>query len=101
MAIDGDLQGRAFVLGDGESKIGRGSEFEVNLDSPFISRPHAMILHRQGTFGIRSLSEKNQTLVSGSPLLQGSANEAATLHDGASIKLGKTTFCFRSITVES
>jgi serine/threonine protein kinase len=91
IAIEGDsLVGERFKLFDGENKLGRGKDCEVKLPSDFISREHALLIHQEGVFAIRPLREENPVLVNGA------RTEGTALQDGDLVRLGRTTFRFRT-----
>ena len=89
--IDGELKGQVFPILDGENKLGRASDCDVVLASKWISREHAMVVHNEGVFAIVPLTEKNRTYVNDREV------DGSELSDGDSIRLGRTTFRFRSI----
>ena len=91
IAIDGELKGEVFKLFDGENKLGRAEASEVVLPSKWISREHAMVVHQEGIFAIVPLTEKNRTYVNDREV------DGAELSDGDTIRLGHTTFRFRSV----
>lgn len=63
--------------------IGREADCSLVLDSPILSRKHAEITNKWGTFVIRDLQSKNGTFVNGVP-----ATEEISLHDKDKIVLG-------------
>jgi pSer/pThr/pTyr-binding forkhead associated (FHA) protein len=91
VTIDGDLKGDVFKLFDGENKLGRAEASDIVLPSKWISREHAMIVHQEGIFAIVPLTEKNRTYVNDREV------DGAELSDGDTIRLGHTTFRFRSV----
>jgi pSer/pThr/pTyr-binding forkhead associated (FHA) protein len=91
IAIDGELKGEIFKLYDGENKLGRAEASDVVLASKWISRDHAMVVHQEGVFAIVPLTEKNRTYVNDREV------DGAELSDGDTIRLGHTTFRFRSV----
>jgi len=91
VAIDGDLKGDVFRVFDGENKLGRSETNDLVLASKWISREHAMIVHQEGVFAIVPLTEKNRTYVNDREV------DGAELSDGDTIRLGHTTFRFRSV----
>jgi hypothetical protein len=91
IAIDGELKGDVFRLYDGENKLGRAEASDVVLASKWISREHAMVVHQEGVFAIVPLTEKNRTYVNDREV------DGAELSDGDTIRLGHTTFRFRSV----
>jgi pSer/pThr/pTyr-binding forkhead associated (FHA) protein len=91
VAVEGELEGEVYRIFDGENRLGRSSECEVALPSEWISRQHAMIIHQAGIFAIKPLTDRNATIVNDERI------EGTELGDGALVKLGKTTFRFRSV----
>lgn len=91
VAVEGELEGEVYRIYDGENRLGRANECEVTLPSEWISRQHAMIMHQGGIFAIKPLTDRNATIVNDERI------EGAELGDGAYLKLGKTTFRFRSV----
>ena len=91
VAVEGDLEGEIYRVVDGENRIGRSPDCEIELSSKKISREHAKLIHRDGVFAIAPLSDKNPTFVNDEP------TQGSELGDGDSIRLGRTTLRFRSI----
>jgi hypothetical protein len=91
VAIDGELKGQVFGLFDGENVLGRSQSSDAVLASKWISREHAMVVHQEGVFAVVPLTEKNRTYVNDREV------DGAELSDGDSLRLGRTTFRFRSI----
>ncbi len=91
VAVEGELAGEVYRLFEGESRIGRSADCEVATPSEWISRVHARILYQDGQFAIAPLSEKNPTFVNDE------RTEGSELSDGDFVRLGRTTFRFRSI----
>lgn len=89
--IDGELKGEVFPIFDGENKLGRSTSADVVLTSKWISREHAMVVHNEGVFAIVPLTEKNRTYVNDREV------DGSELSDGDSIRLGRSTFRFRSV----
>lgn len=89
--VDGELKGEVFPLFDGENKLGRSTSADVVLPSKWISREHAMVVHSEGVFAIVPLTEKNRTYVNDREV------DGSELSDGDTIRLGRTTFRFRSV----
>jgi pSer/pThr/pTyr-binding forkhead associated (FHA) protein len=85
-----DLVGEVFRLYDGENKLGRGKDCSVKMTSEFISREHALLIHQEGVFAIRPLKDENPVLVNGE------RTEGSALQDGDLVRLGRTTFRFRT-----
>jgi len=94
VCMSGELQGELYALRDGESRLGRDPRCEVRFSErdKRISRSHAEILHRQGHFAIRPLSDANPTLVNRDRI-----DGRVELLDGAEISLGGSHFRFRTV----
>jgi hypothetical protein len=90
VAVEGELEGTLGAVVSGGNRLGRHPECEVCLPSEWISRHHARIEYRRGTFLIEASSDK-PTIVNSERL------ERGELHDGDYIQLGKTILRFRSI----
>lgn len=93
VAIEGEFEGEVYKLNDGENKIGRSKDCHVQLPSDSISRPHAVLIYKEGMFAIRTLAPDNPTYVNGERV-----SEVTQLSDGDSVKLGRTLLRFRSIS---
>jgi hypothetical protein len=93
IGIGGRLIGDVYKVHDGENRMGRLRTADIPLDSrdDTISREHALIIHREGAFGLRPLRSDNPTFVNGEAVEDG-----ATLSDGDQIKVGQSTFRFRT-----
>jgi pSer/pThr/pTyr-binding forkhead associated (FHA) protein len=91
VGIEGELLGKLYALTNGENKLGRAETCEIVLMSPTISREHANIVHQDGVFAIIPLSDKNRTY------LNDEVVEGCELSDGDKLRMGRTTFRFRTI----
>jgi hypothetical protein len=91
IGIEGKLEGEIFKVRDGENRVGRSAGAEIRLDDgeDTISREHAVIIHRDGAFGIKALKADNPTWVNDEQV------EGGTLSDGDRIRVGRNTFRFR------
>jgi FHA domain len=91
IGIEGKLEGEIFKVRDGENRVGRAAGAEIRLDDgdDTISREHAVIIHREGAFGIKALKQDNPTWVNDEQV------EGGTLSDGDRIRVGRNTFRFR------
>ena len=95
IAVAGPLAGRAWAVFDGENSIGRDSRCEISFpeDDIRISRRHARLVHRAGSFGIEPTSDQptrvDLTLLEKGP--------PAPLADGAKVHMGWTEFVFRTV----
>lgn len=81
--------GRRFELGLGPVRIGRGSACQLVLADPTVSREHAEIQYRSGSFVIADLGSSFGTFVDDQQV------EQARLKDGSRIRLGTCEFAFR------
>ncbi len=91
VAVDGELKGEVWRLYDGENTLGRSEASDVVLASKWISREHANLVHQEGVFAIVPLNEKNRTYVNHEDV------DGAELRDGDLLRLGRTTFRFRTV----
>lgn len=69
--------------------VGRGSESDVKITDPGISRRHAEIRLEGNEYVVTDLGSTNGTIVDGRPIRR------ASLYDGSSIQFGRTTVTFR------
>ncbi len=91
VGIEGGLANQVFGVFDGSNRLGRGRGCQVVLPSQRISREHARLDHRDGRFEIAPLSDKNPTRVNGE------VTQGTELKDGDAVRLGDTTFRFRTV----
>ena len=84
-----DVNGTRFPF-TSAAVIGRGSDVEVRIDDPGISRRHAEVRVSGGTAAVVDLGSTNGLIVDGQRARQ------AALRDGSRIVLGATTVVFRS-----
>jgi hypothetical protein len=91
VAIEGELEGEVYRVYDGENRLGRSPDCEIELPSKKISREHSKLIHQDGMFVIAPLSEQNPTI------LNDERTDGAELGDGDTLKLGRTKLKFRSI----
>ncbi len=89
VAIEGDLQGQAFVLEAGGNHLGRGAGCKPLLDSRWISRSHARVSCEGGQFLLRATEGKDVFV---NDVLSG----AEVLRSGDRIRLGTTVFVLRT-----
>ncbi|MGL1894546.1 MAG: FHA domain-containing protein [Spirochaetaceae bacterium] len=69
--------------------IGRDKSNNVVLNDPLVSRRHAIIEEKDGTYLIRDLESTNATYVNKNPLKPG---EEKKLQPGSVINIGKSEF---------
>jgi len=94
VGIEGPLEGEVYKIHDGANKLGRGDDRDVVLESTRISRFHAQIHHDDGGFIVEAnaeVMERNPTVVNGSEI------DAEGLFDGDVLRLGDSSFAFRTI----
>jgi pSer/pThr/pTyr-binding forkhead associated (FHA) protein len=93
IGIGGRLVGDVYKIHDGENRMGRLRNADIALDArdDTISREHALIIHQDGSFGLKPLRSDNPTFVNGEPVEDG-----VPLSDGDQIKVGQSTFRFRT-----
>jgi len=83
-----EVHGNRHPLTRAATVLGRGTEVDLRIDDPGVSRQHAEI-RSADTTTIRDLGSTNGTI------LDGRSVKEAELHDGARIVLGSTTLVFR------
>ncbi|QEN03610.1 FHA domain-containing protein [Thiospirochaeta perfilievii] len=67
--------------------IGRDRNNTIVLDDPLVSRRHAIIEEKMGTYYIRDLGSTNSTYVNKNPILP---NQEKKLQPGSVINIGKS-----------
>lgn len=88
--IGGADRGQEFVLGDGDTSLGRGLDNDIVLADIAVSRKHTLVCREGGRFVVRDLGSGNGTLVNGQRM------ETQVLADGDQIELGNTLLRFVS-----
>ena len=79
------------VLGAEQLSLGRGPENEVVLDTPFVSRRHAIVAPTANGYSIQDLGSKNGTWVNGNRL----GADPQNLSTGDTIVLGNNQVMIR------
>jgi DNA-binding winged helix-turn-helix (wHTH) protein len=79
-------------LGEGEHVLGRDPDLELFLDSPGISRRHALIKITGDKATVEDLGSKNGTFVADHSL-----DSPTQLHDGDRIRIGSVELTFNAI----
>ena len=80
------------IMNNTELVIGKGSQADVIVSNPIISRAHAKISCHNGTCTIQDLGSKNGTFVGDQKI---SGNNIVVLTDGMYITLGNEIFQFK------
>jgi DNA-binding winged helix-turn-helix (wHTH) protein len=81
--------GQALPIRESQSVVGRGSDVQVRLDLPGISRHHARITIADGHAIVEDLQSKNGTFVRGERIA-----EAKTLRSGDELSFGSVRVSF-------
>lgn len=95
VAIGGELKGKIYKVYEGETRLGRGQDCEIQLLDAQVSREHALIVCEDGALAILPLQDKNPIVVG-----EEVVDEGAELSDGNLVRLGNpgaSTFRFRTI----
>lgn len=87
-----DVDGRKYQLTGTRTVLGRGSEADIVVDDPGVSRQHAEIRLDGATAVLRDLGSTNGTFV------DGERAGTARLVDGSTITMGRTRIRFSSRT---
>lgn len=88
---DGPDLGQCFPMTTDVLTIGRGSDMDICLADPTVSRYHCQLIVRDGVFEIKLTEGKSGILVNGMQIPKG------TLKDGDSIQIGQTKLEFRLV----
>lgn len=92
IGTDGTFRGFEVALPRGSNMIGRGSECDVVLDAPDISRRHARITWESGLARVEDLNSTNGTFLNGDPI------RMADVVDGEEVQFGSHRFHVRVIS---
>ncbi len=80
------------MLNQVETEIGKATHNRIVITDPTVSNTHAIVLVRDGGYGIIDLGSSNGTFVNGQLL----GNDAVTLQHGDKIQLGQVVLTFRN-----
>ena len=83
--------GQVVNLGDGTARIGRGTENDLTLNDPYVSRSHAMVRLENGVAYLTALGRDGNTEVNGRPVT------ANVLQSGSVITVGETKLALLEI----
>ncbi|MQA02939.1 MAG: DUF2662 domain-containing protein [Streptosporangiales bacterium] len=78
-------------VAEGVNVVGRGSDSDIKITDPGISRKHAEIRLSNGECVVTDLGSTNGTVVDGRPVRR------ASLYDGSRVQFGRTTLTFRVV----
>ena len=87
----GEEEGNHFVIGSGVTRIGRGSENDIELDDITVSRQHCEIATTEGGHVVSDKGSLNGTYVNQRRV------DVAELNQGDEVQIGK----FRLVYLES
>jgi serine phosphatase RsbU (regulator of sigma subunit) len=93
LVLRGPKTGASFTLDQGCALIGRVSEVPISLPAPAVSRRHAQISFREGTYFLEDLGSANGTFVNAQRLTAGQA-----LRDGDQVTIGDWVLQFQAGT---
>lgn len=92
---NGPQEGQTFALLLDEVKIGRATTnatWEIMLQDPSVSRPHARLQRQNGVWAIYDLGSSNGTAVNGTPV---TGDKGHPLKDGDTLRMGGSVLLFR------
>jgi pSer/pThr/pTyr-binding forkhead associated (FHA) protein len=88
MIVKGPGSGTVFPITDGVNYIGRGSQNNINLSDPTVSREHCVLVTREHGFDVFELGSRSGTIVNNKFV------EPKFLQAQDIVKIGKTEFIF-------
>jgi len=94
-AVSGPLKGKLFPLTGDEVSIGRDPSNEISLLDSLVSRRHCVIRKEANGFRLRDLESRNNTFVSGVPVID------RVLVHGDQIRVGNSILIFQGPSSES
>jgi hypothetical protein len=90
-----EVGGRSYQLTAERTVLGRGSECDVVIDDPGVSRRHAEVVRTGTRTTLHDLGSTNGTVVDGRRL-DAATSRTALLEDGSTVVLGSTRITFVS-----
>lgn len=85
----GPNAGSRFDLSDEVTTVGRNPDSDIFLDDVTVSRRHAEITHAEGSFTVKDLGSLNGTYLNRERI-----EEAAPMHSGDELQIGKFRLVF-------
>lgn len=85
-----EISGTTYALGRATTRIGRGTDADLRVDDPGISRLHAELRRSGGDVTVVDLGSTNGVVVDGERV------EQARLRDGSRVELGSTVMTFHA-----
>ncbi len=95
VGIEGELKGEIFKVGEGDNRLGRAQNCDIQLLDPKVSREHAMIIFEDGVIMVLPLNDKNPIYLNDEMV-----DEGDQLSDGDKLRFGNvgaSVFRFRTI----
>ena len=83
------MDGKRLVIGPAGVTLGRSRQCDVTVDDPNVSRAHAEIRARGGSWVVTDMGSTNGSRLNGRPL-----DQPTVLKPGDEIELGTTTLTF-------
>ena len=94
-AVSGPLKGKLFPLTGDEVAIGRDPSNEISLLDSLVSRRHCVIRREANAFRLQDLESRNNTFVSGVPVMD------RVLVHGDQIRVGNSILIFQGANSQS
>lgn len=88
VVLKGFGEGMEYLIDRTAAVIGRDERAQIQLKDPAVSREHAVILFRSGTFVLEDLGSTNGTVMNGASIKQ------VNLHHGDTFRMGDTVLQF-------
>jgi len=94
VVLDGPHKGAQYPIRREKTTIGRSSEADLTMEEDTLSRVHAAVVYREGTFYLEDLDSANGTLVDGKKIRE------YELRHGERFKMGHVVFQFLQLARE-